>query len=808
MNNRPKTPSNPTLPALPPEALKRVCDPASFSFSLTDELPCTVEVIGQDRAVDAIDFGLNIQSPGFNIFVMGPVGTGRRSIVQRIVAEQAAQAPTPNDWVYVNRFNKPGYPRAIGLPAGQGREFRTDMERFNNSLMARLSLAFETDQYAEAREALEQKFRTLQQEELATVDAACRERGFTLVRSASGLYITPVRDGELLTPETFSQLPSDEKARMSQDLDGLEDMLASVMRRLREHERRTQAEVENLDREVADFTVSPLLQDLQTRYADHPEVTKYLDAVRQDVINNVAVFQDEGADEDRDGGRSLLDIPFSQRYQVNLFVDHSRTEGAPVVIEEHPTYEKLFGRIEYDVRNGVTATDHTLIRPGALHRANGGYLVLDAAALLEMPNVWAGLKRAIFRKVICIEVSDGRQLVRTVTPEPEPIPLQVKIILQGMPYIYFALHAYDDDFLKLFKVLADFHPDMERTPENEHAYVQFVRWMCQTEQLMPLTPGAVARIVEHGSRLAEHQERLSTQFGKVADLLREAAYWARRAGHEAVLREDVVTALAQQRRRSNRSEETVRRAMLEGELIVETEGARIGQTSGLTVTSLGEYDYGVPARITARAYVGRGNVVNIHREVDLSGPVHSKGVLTLGGYFGEQYGAQHTLSMEASLNFEQIYDDIDGDSASLAELCVLLSAIGRLPLRQDLALTGSIDQSGRVQSVGGVNEKIEGYFALCCTRGLTGTQGVVIPASNASHLMLDDDVISAVRAGQFHVYPVAMIDDVLPLLFGREAGARDTAGHFPPDSVHGIVAARLRQFAKHAEREDDEDEDE
>lgn len=790
------------------EALKQACNPENFGFSSTDEVPYTVEVIGQERAVDAIHFGLNIESPGFHIFVLGLVGTGRRSIARRIVAEHAAKIPTPNDWVYVNHFATPGCPRAISLPAGEGGEFRADMERFNNSLMARLSLAFETDQYAEAREGLEQRFRTVQQEEFVGVDAECRARGFALVRSASGLYISPVREGELLTPEAFSQLPAEDKTRLNKDLDELEDLLAGAMRRLREQERQTQAEVENLDREVADFTVSPLLQELRTRYADQPEVTSYLDAVRQDVINNVALFQEEGDDEDNDGGRSLLDIPLSQRYRVNLLVDHSTTEGAPVVVEEHPTYEKLFGRIEYDVRNGMTATDHTMIRPGALHRANGGYLVLDAAALLEMPEVWSGLKRALFRKKILIEVSDGRQLLRTVTPEPEPIPLQVKVILQGMPYIYYALYAYDEDFAKLFKVLADFHAEMHRTPESEQSYVQFMRWMCQDEGLLPLTAEAVARIVEYGSRLAEHQGRLSTQFGQVADLMREASYWARAAGHAVIERADVMTALQQQRRRTGRSEELTLQAILEDELVVQTDGAAVGQINGLTIVSLGTYSYGMPVRITARAYVGRGNVVDIQREVDLSGPIHSKGVLIMNGYFGGQYGTERTLSMEASLSFEQTYDDIDGDSASLAELCALLSAIGELPARQDLAVTGAIDQSGQVLAIGGVNEKIEGFFELCQARGLTGAQGVLIPASNARHLMLNEAVVAAVRAGQFHIYPVATTDGALVLMFGQEAGRRDKQGSFPTGTVHGVVEARLRQFAERANRDDDEDEEE
>ena len=792
---------------LPPDTLYRACDPGTFSFAVTDELPYSPMIIGQDRAVEAIHFGLEIQSPGFNVFVMGPTGTGRRSILSRIVREQASLAKTPDDWVYVNHFTELGTPRAISLPPGRGAELRADMERFNSGLMDRLLQAFETDQYAEAREKLEQQFRGMQQEELATVDMACRERGFALVRSPSGLYISPVRDGELLTPEAFSQLDAEDRVSVEQNLDVLEDMLGSAMRRLREYERRTQAATERLDREVANFTVSPLIEELSEKYIDQEEVREYLSEVLQDIIENVGTFRSEGDEGLADDSTSLLDIPVHQRYRINLLVDNAHTQGAPVIIEDVPTYDKLFGCIEYDVRRGASVTDYTLIRPGALHRANGGYLILDAEALMDDPYVWTGLKRALFGGLIRIESPDGQQLVRTVTPVPEPIPLHVKVILRGSPHIYHALYAYDEDFAKLFKVLADFDSEMDRTSEAEFTYVQFVRTLSEDEHLLPFTAQAVGRLVEYGSRLAEHQERLSTHFGQIADLAREAVYWAKKAGHTAVQRVDVLEAMRQQKRRVSLEEEYVRRAIAEGSLVIATSGKVIGQVNGLTVVSMGGYVYGLPSRITARAYVGRGNVLNIHREVQLSGPLHGKGLLTLTGYFGGQYGADHSLSMEASLNFEQTYDDVDGDSASCAELCVLISSIAEIPLRQDLAVTGAVDQHGHVLPIGAVDEKIEGFFEVCRQRGLTGTQGVIIPAINAKNLMLREDVIEAVRAGHFNVYVVETVDEGLALLTGMPAGERDADGVFPANSVHAQVEARLREFAEHAKSEHDEDDD-
>lgn len=784
---------------LAPEALCHRCDPANFAFSTTDELPYAPEIIGQARAVEAIHFGLDIQSPGFNVFVMGPAGTGRRSTLQRIVRDQAAQAETPGDWVYVYHFADPNTPRAISLPPGRGGALRADMERFSSSVKDRLLQAFETDQYAEAREKLAQQFREAQQTELDAVDVACRERSCALVRSASGLYISPVRNGELLTPEAFSQLAAEERTTLEQNLDVLNEMLDSAMRRLRDHERRAQAAVEHLDHEVTNFTVAPLVQELRDKYAGHDEVQTYFDEVLQDIVDNVDLFRGagEGGAEDADG--TVLDVPLSRRYRINLLVDNAQTQGAPVVIEDVPTYDKLFGRIEYDVRAGATVTDHTLIRPGALHRANGGYLILDAEMLLDESHVWTGLKRALFGGLVRIESPDGQQLVRNVTPEPEPIPLRVKVVLRGTRYIYYTLYGYDHDFAKLFKVLADFSSEMERTPEAEHTYVQFVRTLCQEEELLPFTPAAIARVVQHGSRLAAHQQRLSTNFGKIADLVREASYWAKKDAQPAVRSADVLQALRQQKHRASLSEEVDQREIREGTVVIAVSGTKIGQVNGLTVTTMGGYAYGMPSRITARAYVGRGNVLDIQREVHLSGPLHGKGLLTLIGYFGGQYGAEHSLSMEASLSFEQMYGDIDGDSASSTELYALISAIAEIPLRQDLAVTGAVDQHGSVLPIGGVNEKIEGFFAVCRQHGLTGAQGVIIPSLNARNLMLREEVVDAVRAGRFHIYAIETVDEGLQLLTGLPAGERDAAsGRFPESSVHACVAARLRAFAEAA----------
>ncbi len=782
---------------VPPEQLRWTCDPQQFEFETTAELPYSDVIIGQERAVEAIRFGLDIESPGFNVFVMGPVGSGRRSILMRLVREQAAQAPTPDDWVYVNHFADPRTPRAIQLPAGQGAQLRADMERFNAELVERLQRAFEQDQYANAREKLEQEWRTAQQQALQNVEEACRQRGFALVQSPSGLYIAPLRDGKPLDMELFGQLPPEERVQLEQDLDHLEEMLETALRRLREHERQAAAAIKKLDQEVSAFAIRPLMEELRTKYAEQAEVQDYLAEMERDIVENVNSLLGNKSDEDDGDPGSLLNVPLTQRYRVNVLVDHSHTQGAPVIVEESPTYDKLFGRIEYDVRYGNTTTDYTLIRPGALHHANGGYLILDAATLLSAPYVWEGLKRALFTGTIRMESPDGQQLVRTVTPEPEPIPLQVKVILRGEPYIYYSLYDRSDDFTKLFKVLADFDSEMPRTPETERAYAQFLRALGEDEHLLPFTAGAVARVVEFGVRQTEDQQRLSAQFGQIADLAREAAYLARKAHHSAVQREDVLSALQQRIRRVNLETEWTQREILENRLFIQTEGRVVGQINGLMVITRGGYSYGIPNRITARVYAGRGNVLDIQREIHLDGPSYGKGVLTLNGYFGGQYGTHEALAMEASLSIEQMYNEVDGDSASSAELYALISALAQVPLRQDLAVTGSVDQFGHIQPIGGVNEKIEGFFTVCRMRGLTGSQGVIIPAANKFSLMLSEEVITAVRAGQFHIYAVTTVDEGLELFTDIPAGQPDEEGNFPPETIHAKVMARLRAFAHH-----------
>lgn len=784
------------LNELSPEQLYRTCHPDQFPFETTAELPVTPEIIGQPRATRAIEFGLDMEGPGYNIFVVGPGGTGRATIIQRFLAQQAARKPTPDDWVYVHNFCQPRSPRSIRLPAGIGARFRDDMAALVAELRRTIPQAFEAEPYQEARHQIEQRLQNAQEELLKELYTQARQRSFTVVRAPSGLALIPVKDGRPLPPEAFQALPEEEKEQFAAQYSELEPLAESTLLRLQDQERQTRRALQELDRQVLAFTVGRAVDDLKARYAEYEEVAEYLEEVRADIIARAEDFKKTEATPAEAPAPPVN--PF-QRYLVNLLVDNSQQQGAPVIVESSPTYPNLMGRAEYEIRMGVPITDFTLLRPGALHRANGGYLVLQARDILADSWAWQSLKRALSEGVIRIEDRPALT-VSVVGLDPEPIPLDVKVILIGSPYLYYLLYVGDEEFRELFKVKADFSTEMDRTPENENLYALFIRARCEEECLRPFDRMAVARVVEYGSRLAEDQYRLSIRFREVTDLLREADYWAGKAGREVATGEDVERAIAERIYRANRVEEEVRRVITEGTLMIETEGAVVGQVNGLSIHTVGDHVFGRPTRITARAYVGRSGVVDIQREVKLSGPTHGKGVLTLAAYLGGQYATDQPLTLSASLSFEQTYDEVHGDSASLAELYALLSVLADVPIRQGITVTGSVDQQGHVQPVGGVNHKIEGFFRVCRERGLTGDQGVIIPAANVRNLMLDPEVIRAVAEGKFHIYPVGTVDEGIELLTGIPAGVRDESGQFPKGTLHAQVLARLKELTEKLEK--------
>jgi lon-related putative ATP-dependent protease len=785
-------------------ALYQRCDPGQFTFATTADLPDLTEMIGQTRAVEAVRFGIGIRHDGFNLFALGPEGIGKYTLVHHYIERQAATQPSSADWCYVNNFAEAYKPCALRLPPGGGVALRRDMERLVEELRTAIPATFESENYRTRRQEIEEEFRERQEKALADIQRSAQERGLALIRTPMGLAFAPMRGGQVINPEDFQKLPPEEQERVQADVAMLQEELQKSLGQLPQWDRERRAKVKDLDQDIAKYAVGHLIEELRRKYTDQPEVVEYLRRVQQDVMEHLDEFR--GVTEappamPAEGGPPRLaaptGTPFFRRYRVNVLVDHSGATGAPVIYEDHPTVQNLLGRIEHMAQMGALVTDFHLIKPGALHRANGGYLILEARKVLLQPFAWEELKRALSSQEIRIEVlGQTLSLVNTVSLEPEPIPLDVKVVLLGERLLYYTLAQLDPDFGELFKVAADFEDQMDRTSENHLLYARMIATMARQEGLRPLDRQAVARVIERSARLAGDAERLSTHVRSIADLLREADYWAGEAQRHVVTAADVQRAIDAQIYRSDRVRERIQEEIQRGTILIDTHGAKVGQVNGLSVLMLGQFAFGRPSRITARVRLGRGEVVDIEREVALAGPIHSKGVLILSSYLGARYASDRPLSLSASLVFEQSYSGVEGDSASSAELYALLSALAELPIQQGLAVTGSVNQYGQVQAIGGVNEKIEGFFDICRAQGFTGAQGVLIPAANVKHLMLRQDIVDAVAAGRFQVYPVETVDQGIELLTGVSAGERGEAGEFPAGSVNQRVEARLRALSE------------
>lgn len=789
--------------SLPPQKLRYHCDPNIFPFQTTAELHPTPTIIGQPRGLHAIEFGISITSKGYNIFIMGPTGSGRTTAIERYLQDRTSQQSIPHDWVYVNNFRAPHEPRAIELPAGQATVFHAHMNRLIASISHDLPQAFDTEVYEQAIAAVRQQFEAEQDALLQELHQQAAAAGFGLINTPSGLVVVPMQEGQPITAEAAQKLTSAQRQTLQKQQDVLEEALEDVLHQIRQMETAARQQVRQIDREVAESTIQHYFMELQEHYAQQNETLLYLEEVRQDVLNQIDDFAPPEDAEDRE-----IDL---RRYEVNVLVDNGKQLGMPVIVEQNPTYYNLFGRIEYEMHAGVVLTHFTNIQAGSIHRANGGYLIMEAADLLQDGGeAWEALKRALKSGEARIQLAatmDGSQVLAK-SLNPEPIPLNVKIILVGNPALYYALYEQDEDFQTLFKVRADFDSIMPRTAENLQAYAAFVATRCHEEGLLPFDRAAVAKVAEYGARLAEHQKRLTARFGAVADLLREASFWAGQNGRAQVTVANVQKALAERTYRANRIEEEIREEILEGILFIATDGKVVGQVNGLSVIDTGEHAFGQPGRITARTYMGEAGVMHIERETEMSGPIHQKGVYTLIGYLGGTYAQHQPLTLSASLTFEQTYSGVEGDSASSAELYALLSSLGNLPVHQGRAVTGSVNQRGEVQPIGGVNEKVEGFFRLCAARGLTGEQGVLVPASNEVHLMLHEDVVTAVAAGKFHIWPVHTIDEGIELLTGMPAGTQQEDGTFPEGTVHATVHQRLLTLARELKSfGDDSDED-
>ncbi len=802
-----------TLPAeLTADQLRRRYDPAPLTYTSTADAPDLDGIIGQERAARAIEFGLDIPYPGYNVFATGPAGAGKTSIISRFLETKAAGRPVPPDWGYTHNFGQPDQPTAVRLPPGGGCRLRDQVNTLLTQVAEALKKTFSGDPYADSRNLLERQLDQLRAARFQQLETQVSERGFALTQTAEGTILTPVKDGQPLTREQYSALAETERTTLSEQGQELQEELERTVRQVQELEAAALDRLTNLDREITAATVLPFFAPLLSEYAAWPDVVKYLSAVQAHIVQSADDFKPaietlSATDAPTDIAaatalQSQAASPFA-RYQLNVIVDNSALQGAPVIIETNPTYANLIGRVEMRAEIGTLVTDYRFIKPGALHRANGGYLLLDARVLMRQPLAWEGLKQALRNKRVRIEESSQQAAVLAATMlTPEPIPLDVKVVLIGDLPTYYLLYAYDEQFEKLFKVRADFAVEMPWTEDNEEKIVRYIRNRCEEFGLPHFDMSAVAEVVEHSARIVEDQRKLTTRFALVSDIIQEAAFWAGRAGHTLVTSADVQKAISERIYRSNQYEERMREAIVDGSIMVDTTGAVTGQVNGLAVVQLGDHEFGRPTRITAQTFQGRSGVINIEREARLSGRIHDKGMLILSGFLGGRYAQDKPLSLSASIAFEQSYDGVDGDSASSTELYALLSSLAELPIKQSIAVTGSVNQQGQIQAIGGATAKIEGFFDVCRSMpgGLTGEQGVIIPAANVLTLMLRDDVVEAVAAGQFHVWPVRTVDDGIALLTGIEAGERDETGAYPPDSVNGRVDRKLHDLADKLQR--------
>lgn len=800
------------MPQLKAESLTLGCDPGQFNFETTEEISDTTEIIGQDRLSSAVEFGIGIQHEGFNIFALGPEKTNKQEHIKQFIQSKAKDLPVPPDICYVNNFDEISRPRALTLPAGRGCKLRDRMDEITEDLIPTLTSAFETEEYQNRHQALKEEIQQDQEKTFEDIRQKAEQKDLALIRTPTGFSIAPTRNGELMKQSELQGLPEEERDRIKENIQQLQKELQQVIRQAPSNQRKIRKKIKELDNEIASYAIHELFRDALEEFSDLDKVHQYLNDVKKDIVENVQPILSSQAPGSPGGmglmqfmgagaqagqppaegpGSSILD-----RYKVNLLVDHCQTEGAPVIYENNPSYKNLIGRVEYQSHMGALTTNFHLIKAGALHRANGGYLIIDARRVLIEPFSWEGLKRVLKSNKLKIEsLGETYSVISTVSLEPEPIDLDIKVVLLSDRFLYYMLSSLDPDAKSLFKVEADFEDEIDRNNDNHQLYVKLLAGLIRQNNLRHFDKQAVIRVIEQSARMVGDRQKMSTRTEEINDLLMEASYWAGVQGHDVVQRADVQKAIDQQVYRSGRLRDKVQEAIIRDSIFIDTEGKITGQINGLSVMQIGNLMFGRPNRITARIQLGKGEIIDIEREVKMSGPLHSKGVLILKGFLGERYAQDRPLSLSASLVFEQSYSNIDGDSASSAELYVLLSAIGEIPLRQSFSVTGSVNQHGKVQPIGGVNEKIEGFFDVCNQRGLTGEQGVIIPRANEKNLLLRQDVVDAVEAGKFNIYSVETIDEGMELLTGLKMGEKDEKGIYPEGTVNAHIVDRLNSMA-------------
>jgi lon-related putative ATP-dependent protease len=768
--------------------LYQACNLRQFEFKTTADLQPLDQPLGQDRALEAIEFGVDIEQQGFNLFVVGDTGLGKHELVQQILSRHAQASDARSDWCYVNNFANPQQPKLLKLPAGMGQKLRLDMQSLVEDLLTLLPSSFQSEEYRNRRQEIEQELQDRQEQSFRELDREAEEKGIIIMRTPGGYTMGPMVNGRLLDQQEYAKLSESEKKRIESLIADLQVKLQTILQEMPLVQREHLQQIKALNQEITQHTVEQLIAWMENSYRDQPDVMEYLQAVKENAIRGVDAFLPSERAQETDNIASR--VAEFHAFSINVILDNTDTTGAPTVFEDNPTYQNLIGRVEYVSQMGTLVTNFTLIKSGALHRANGGYLILDAYNLLRHGFAWEGLKGALKSREIKIQsLEQMLSLVNTVSLEPESMPLDVKVILVGEPWLYYLLRGHDHEFEQLFKVSADFAQTTKRDAESTLDYARMIAAVQQKCGARPLDKGSVGRIIEEASRSAGDREKLSLHMDDMRDLLNEANYWAGKTNRKIIRLADVEQAIDKRTRRQDRYRELLQEQILRGIKLIDTEGSRIAQVNALSV-------FGQASRITATARLGRSGVVDIEREAKLGGEIHSKGVMILSSYLAHRYAANQPLPLAASLAFEQSYGMVDGDSASAAELCALLSALGEIPLNQALAVTGSINQLGEIQAIGGVNEKIEGFFEICATRGLNKKQGVIIPAANQVHLMLHKDVREAVKKREFFIYPVEQVEDVMRLLSGLEPGQADLKGAYPRKSFNYRVQQRIEKLQK------------
>ena len=780
------------------EQLKYNCNISSFDFETTENLEPITDVVGQERAVKAVQFGLFNKSNGYNIYISGLVGTGKRTYAQKTVKLIAKKEAAPSDWCYVNNFDNPAQPLSIKLPCGTGQKFKTDIHELFLTLKHGVKKLFNSEDYEQAKNNLLRTIKEKKNEIINEFNEYSEENLILPQWTANGFVGIPLKNDKVMTPEEYQQLPKEDRERIDIALREVHEKSNDIMRKLQRLDRDGREELKKLDREVGLYAVGHFIEELKEKYSAYSDVIKYLEAVKQDVLKNINDFK--AAPPEEENNPLAFYKAFSKdnnknKYAVNLLVDNKDCEGAPVVYEINPTYYNLIGRVEYENRMGVVSTEYSMIKAGAIHRANGGYLILNARDLLTNFGAWEALKRVLKTKKILIEnLGEQYGALAMASLKPQEIEVDIKVILIGNPYIYYMLYSYDEDFRKLFKIYADFDNKMENNEVNINKLIGFVTSTIQRKNLKHFSVDAVAKVIEFASRRAASQNKLTTQFNEIVELLCEADAWARLDNENLVNKKYIDKAIKEKRYRNNKYEEYYQEMFVEGKILIDTSSRKVGQVNGLAVIGAGQYSFGKPSRITANTFLGKSGIINIEREADMSGKTHNKGVLILSGYLGQKYAQERPLSITSSITFEQSYGGIDGDSASSTELYAIMSSIADIPLKQYIAVTGSVNQKGEIQPIGGVTEKVEGFFAVCKAQGLTGEQGVMIPKQNVNELSLDEEVITAVAKGKFHIYPVATIDEGIEILTDVVAGTLNAKGKYKKGTFHGAIVDKLDKY--------------